>query len=310
MKPNRRADPIARRKAALRARVLRHFEEVTRNVSATGRHFGIHRSQFYEWRRRRKERGPQGLLDDKRGPKVSPWRTLPHIEALVLKIRAEKACGAQRLSYYLQRYHEVYLSVPTIRRILREHQVPRISLKRYRPGPKKRREISSPGQSVQVDVKHVKVTSGRLYQFTAIDEATRFRVLKVYDHNSTRSAIDFVEELRRKLPVAIRRIQTDWGSEFGSHFTWHLEDIGIEHKHIPPGCPEVNGKVERSHRTDQHEFYGRFLFRTPAELRAALRSWEREYNERRPHLALKGRTPAECLLELRCRPVTPVGVSA
>jgi hypothetical protein len=72
---------------------------------------------------------------------------------------------------------------------------------------------------VQVDVKHVKVTSGRLYQFTAIDEATRFPVLKAYDHNSIRSVIDFVEELRRKLPVAIRRIQTDWGSEFGSHFT-------------------------------------------------------------------------------------------
>jgi transposase-like protein len=144
MKPNRRTDPIGRRKAALRARVLRHFEEVTRNVSATCRHFGIHRSPFQDWRRRRQERGPQGLFDDKRGPKMSPWRTPPHIEALALKTRAEKAHGAQRPSYCLQRHHEVYLSVPTIRRILREHQVPRIYLKRYRPGPKKRREISSP----------------------------------------------------------------------------------------------------------------------------------------------------------------------
>lgn len=135
----------------------------------------------------------------------------------------------QRLSHYLQRYHQVYLSVPTIRRILREHQVPKVSLKRFRPGPKKRRQIQTPGQSVQVDVKHVRLTSGRLYQFTAIDEATRFRVLKIYDHNNIRSAIDFVEEVRRKLPVAIKRIQTDWGSEFGSHFTWHLEDLGIEH---------------------------------------------------------------------------------
>lgn len=33
----------------------------------------------------------------------------------------------------------------------------------------------------------------------------------------------------------------DWGSEFGSRFTWHLEDLGIDHKHIPVGCPEANG---------------------------------------------------------------------
>ena len=49
-------------------------------------------------------------------------------------------------------------------------------LKRYRPGPRRRRDIRVPGQSVQVDVKHLKLGSGRLYQFTAIDEATRFRV--------------------------------------------------------------------------------------------------------------------------------------
>ncbi|MCW5619573.1 MAG: transposase family protein [Burkholderiales bacterium] len=177
------------------------------------------------------------------------------------------------------------------------------------PGPAKRREINIPGRSVQVDVKHVKLTSGRLYQFTAIDEATRYRVLKIYDHNSMRSAVDFIEQLRQRLPVAIQRIQTDWGAEFGTHFTWHLEDLGIEHRHIPPGCPEVNGKVERSHRTDEEEFYGRTTFRSPQELRRALRDWEVEYNERRPHLALKGKTPAERLLELRISARSPVGVS-
>ena len=32
-------------------------------------------------------------------------------------------------------------------------------------------------------------------------------------------------------------------------------DLSISHRHIPPGCPEVNGKVERSHKTDADEFY-------------------------------------------------------
>ena len=65
--------------------------------------------------------------------------------------------------------------------------MPKVSLKRYRPGPRRRRELRVPGESVQVDVKHLAIRSGRLYQFTAIDEATRYRVLKIYDHNSIKS---------------------------------------------------------------------------------------------------------------------------
>jgi transposase InsO family protein len=133
---------------------------------------------------------------------------------------------------------------------LKQHRVPRVPLKRYRPGPRRRREIHVPGQSVQVDVKHLKVGGRRFYQFTAIDEATRYRVLRVYAQNSIKSATEFVEEVRRRLPMTIQRIQTDHGSEFGTDFTWHLRDLGVTHRQIPRGCPQANGKVERSHRTD------------------------------------------------------------
>src|SRR5207247_1378459 len=87
-----------------------------------------------------------------------------------------------------------------------------------------------------------------------------------YAHNSIRSATDFVDELRRRFPAAIQRIQTDHGSEFGTDFTWHLRDLGLAHRHIPRGCPESNGKVERSHRTDEDEFYRRTILRSQAEL--------------------------------------------
>jgi len=76
-----------------------------------------------------------------------------------------------------------------------------------------------------VDVKHLKMQSGRLYQFTAIDEATRYRVLRIYDHNSIQSAIHFINEVRSAFPAAIRRIQTDNGSEWGTDFTWHLHEV-------------------------------------------------------------------------------------
>lgn len=287
------------RKVRARLRMLQHYEQVTRNVSRTCRFFGMSRTQFYIWLQRYRERGEAGLRDRPCGPRQSPFRTPPHLEALVLQVRRERQYGAVRLSLYLQRYYQVYLSPPTISRILRDHRVPRVSLKRYRPRPRRRQELLIPGHTVQVDVKHLALGSGRFYQFTALDEATRYRVLKIYDHNSVRSAIDFVDEVRQRLPVAIQRIRTDNGSEFGTDFTWHLHDLGIAHRRNPPRCPEANGKVERSLRTDDDEFYRRFSFQTPQELHRLLHEWEHEYNHGRPHLALRGKTPAERLCELR-----------
>jgi transposase InsO family protein len=161
--------------------------------------------------------------------------------------------------------------------------------------------VTVPGKSVQVDVKHLRLGRRKFYQFTAIDEATRYRVLQIYDHINIKSAIDFVDEVRRRLPVAIERVKTDHGSEFGTDFTWHLHDLGIAHRRMPPGRPEANGKVERSHRTAEDEFYRRTTFSSPTELRRKLKRWEEEYNELRPHLALRGRTPAERLAELKIR---------
>jgi transposase InsO family protein len=293
----RETDHIRRTKA--RFRIIRHYEQVTHNVSLTCRFFGISRSKFYFWMTRYRKLGAQGLREYRRGPRVSPQRIPPQLEALILRLREERQYGVKRLSMFLARYHQVYVSPPTIYRVLKEHHVPHVSLKRYRPGPRRRRDIRIPGHSVQVDVKHLKLGSGRLYQFTAIDEATRFRVLKIYDHNSIKSAITFIDEVRRRLPMAIQRIQTDHGSEFGTDFTWHLQDVGILHRRIPRGCPESNGKVERSHRTDADEFYRRALFKSPEDLAKQLARWEHEYNHRRLHLALGGRTPAERLCELR-----------
>ena len=285
--------------------MLHHYEQVTRNVSQTCRFFGISRTLFYRWRDRYRREGLAGLHDGPRGPRHDPFTTPPHIVALILEIRRERQYGPLRIRFFLERYHQVYVSATTIHRILKQHRVPRVSRKRYRPGPRCRREIHVSGQSVQVDVKHLKLGGRRFYQFTAIDEATRYRVLRVYAQNSIQSATDFVEEVRRRLPVAIQRIQTDHGSEFGTDFTWHLRDLGVSHRHIPRGCPDSNGKVERSHRTDADEFCRRMIFWSPAGLARKLRHWEHEYNHRRPHLALRGQTPAERLCELRiaCDPV-------
>jgi transposase InsO family protein len=93
------------------------------------------------------------------------------------------------------------------------------------------------------------------YQYTAIDDATRIRALKVYEGHNQENAIDFVNYFVNKFPFRIHTIRTDHGYEFQAKFHWHVEDLGINHTYIRVRTPRLNGKVERSHRTDKVEFY-------------------------------------------------------
>jgi transposase InsO family protein len=131
---------------------------------------------------------------------------------------------------------------------------------KHRPHRKrwKRYEKAKPGHRLQKDVKFLERIPGtgkRLYQFTAIDDCARIRVLKVYDRCNQRTAIRFLNEVRKRLPFRIMVLQTDDGAEFQSRFHWHAESLDIKHVYIRPASPNLNGKVERSHRIDEQEFY-------------------------------------------------------
>lgn len=95
----------------------------------------------------------------------------------------------------------------------------------------------------------------RYYQYTAIDDCTRLRVLRAYPNHDQQTAIRFIDHVLSKLPFKVEKVQTDNGKEFGQIFHWHLLDKGIGHVYIKPATPRLNGKVERSHRIDSEEFY-------------------------------------------------------
>jgi transposase InsO family protein len=152
-------------------------------------------------------------------------------------------------------------------------------------------------------------TRKRLYQFTAIDDCTRLRVLKVYDACNQRTAIRFIDDVRHRLPFRIHVVQTDNGAEFQSQFHWYVEGLAIRHVYIRPRTPHLNGKVERSHRVDDQEFY-QLLDKDGITddihlFNEKLREWEDYYNYHRPHGALDGQTPYERLVAK-----TRAGVSA
>ena len=161
------------------------------------------------------------------------------------------------------------------------------------------------GHQVQVDVKFATFadSSGnriRRYQFTAINDATRISALKMYEKHNQASAIDFIDYVIEKFPFRIHTIKTDRGHEFQARFHWHVEDKGMRHVYIKPRSPQLNGKVERSHRTDQEEFYQLLTYTDDVDLNEKLEAWEKFYNFNRPHGAFDGKTPYEalkCILE-------------
>jgi transposase InsO family protein len=169
----------------------------------------------------------------------------------------------------------------------------------------KRYEKPRPGHRVQLDVKFLQPLPAsqagsrpKHDQFTAIDDCTRLRVLRIYPTLNQQTAIQFVDCVLERLPFRVEVIQTDNGVELGSSFHWHVLDKGIGHDCIKPRTPRLNGKVERSHRIDAEEFYqlldGVVIDDTEV-FNDKLREWENFYNYHRPHGGLGGQTPYERL---------------
>ena len=104
-------------------------------------------------------------------------------------------------------------------------------------------------------------------------------------------------------PFPIQRIQTDRGREFFAiKVQERLMEYGIKFRPIKPGSPHLNGKVERSQRTDKEEFYSTVDLNNPS-LEDELQLWQHQYNWERPHGALNGKTPMDKYFELS--PKTP-----
>lgn len=294
------------RKIRHRLAVLRHAEEVTGNVAATCRYYGISRQCFYKWRRRYEELGEAGLRDGSSRPHYCPHETPTEVVGKIVYLRQHYHFGPLKISMYLKRYHDIEIGHSGVYRVLKRLELNRLpSSQRYKRHTQrwKRYEKPLPGHRVQIDVKFIEPITGsrkKHYQYTAIDDCTRIRVLRIYPRNDQKTAIQFLDYVAEKLPFRIECIQTDNGAEFQGAFHWHVLDRGVGHVYIRPATPRLNGKVERSHRIDADEFYRMLegVVIDDTELfNDKLQEWEHFYNFDRPHGSLNGQTPYERLLQ-------------
>jgi len=284
-------------------RVLTYAKEIG-NISKACRYYGISREAYYQWKRAYEKNGEQALINSKPCPYNLSIRVPEKTEKLILYLRQNYHLGPQRISWYLERYHDIVVSPSGVYSVLCRNGLNRLpknqrkrSLKQF-----KRYEKQVPGHRIQVDVKFLTFFESngkkiKRFQYTAIDDATRARALKIYEKHNQDNAVDFIDYVLHRFPFRIHTIQTDNGHEFQAKFHWHCEDIGIRHVYIKKACPHLNGKVERSHLTDQTEFYQLIEYTDDIDIAKKIAEWEVFYNCHRPNAALKGRTPYEVLKE-------------
>lgn len=266
-----------------------------RNAGVVCLKCGISRPTLRKWWKRYQECGLKGLEEESRRPKSSPNRKVfADQERLIEELRKRKL-GHRRIQSELLRLHEIWFSTSTIHKTLHRLYQPVLNRKRAFRKVVKRYNRPVPGDRVQMDV--CKIAPG-LYQYTAIDDCTRYKVLRLYSRRTAANTLDFLDVVMDEMPFAFQRIQTDRGREFFAvKFQERLLEWGIKFRPIKPRSPHLNGKVERSQRTDLDEFYATVDLKDSA-LPDQLSEWQHYYNWDRPHSGLDGKTPIERLTEL------------
>lgn len=263
------------------------------------------------WVAAHKKGGEDALEPKSTKPKSNPKETSIRIKERIIEIRKDSKKCALKIHWQLKN-EGTKIHKNTIHKVIkaegltRKYKVRKIKYKYIKAERK-------PGELVEIDIKYVpgRIAGKRYYQYTAIDTASRWRYLKVFDEQSNYHSIKFLEEVISLFPHEIQAIKTDNGFVFTNRYTGtykradlmpkqpHALDrfcnkLNIIHYLIDPGKPAQNGTVERSHREDQEKFYDQNKFKNFADLQNKLKEWNIYYNNLE-HCGLNGKTPNQML---------------
>ena len=265
---------------------------------------------------------PRSLEPISRAPHdtTNRQRIAKDAENKIIAVRDDYGWGKEKIAAHLRDEYGLEVNHNTVNKYLHRHKriSPKLSLKnikawqnkkqreqdvvlrvKYRP-PKKIKDLA-PGALVEKDMKYVpklgqhntfKDRDSFWYQQTAIDSFTRLRTLELTTDFSSLTAAAAHTRAVKRLPFPMACLNSDNGSENNGEFSNQLQANDVFHFYSNTATPTDNPRVERSHLTDELEFYKRgHLYRDFEEQRKALEKWEYTYNYTRPHQALGYLTP-------------------
>ena len=270
--------------------------------------YKVNRQYVYRWRKRY-DGTLQSLCDKSHRPHNHPNQHTAEELKLIADMRKRNTNAGLVVFWVKLRQRGYSRSITGLYRILRKmgQMVVKPPNPKYIPKPYEK--MLYPGQRVQIDVKVVPTAcivgdaaDKKFYQYTAIDEYSRFRYLEAFEEHSSYSSAVFLEHLIKAFKFPIKCVQTDNGMEFTKRlsagkqtptmFEKALQKHNIQHKLIRPFTPRHNGKVERSHRKDNEYFYATHKFYSFDDFAKQLKVHNYKYNKF-PMRPLNWKAPAD-----------------
>ena len=301
-------------------RAVLEYLKTDPNISEAALMFGITRAVVYDILRKEKA---GDLRDRSRAPRHQPRKTPAAVEDKVVEVKNRTRLGPERLSRHLQEYERLPVAVGTIRHILRRNKARlEYGLWRHRTRKEKREFVdwysAKPFEIVQMDVKHIRdqkaLTREQIihldhyqipnYQWGALEVNSRFKMIGYSREKSWTNGLCWylwVISWLRSHGVKTQIVFTvDNGEEFGGKSWMKVRELrkliggfGCRLIQNHKGHCEENAHLERSHRTDDDEFYiPRVLkIRSEAELLDEAMGYIYYYDNVREHSALQYQTP-------------------
>jgi putative transposase len=138
----------------------------------------------------------------------------------------------------------------------------------------------------------------------------KWTVAKPYRGATARNAADFLDKVLAEMPLPVKAIQIDGGSEFMAEFELACANKNLPLYVLPPRSPKLNGGVERCNGAWRYEFYACVELPTNlAKIAQHVDAFQHLYNHHRPHGALAGKTPADYLSVRRAKQTPPAHMS-
>lgn len=283
-------------------------------VSNAAKKYKTNRQYIYRWKNRY-DGSWDSLRDRSRRPHSHPNQHTPEEIKLIQDMRRRNPHAGLVVFWVKLTQRGYQRSITGLYRFLKKQGMTAQKLPNPKYVPKPYEQMAYPGQRVQIDVKFVpacclvnEAKGKKFYQYTAIDEYSRWRYVEAFEEHSTYSSARFLEHLIRRFPMPIECVQTDNGMEFTKRFSTPgqvtltafqrvLQEHGIRHKLIRPFTPRHNGKVERSHRKDNERFYASHTFYSFADFSRQLQLYNRRDYNRFPMRPLGWKSPQTVLDE-------------
>ena len=265
-------------------------------VTKAAIHYKTNRQYIYRWRKRY-DGTLQSLADKSYRPHHHPNAHTPDERKLISDMRKHNMNAGLVVFWIKLRQRGYSRSVTGLYRVLRKQGQMAVKPQNPKYIPKPYEKMLYPGQRIQIDVKFIPLVclagdakGKKFYQYTAIDEYSRFRYLEAFEEHSSYSSAIFLAHVLKAFPFPVKCVQTDNGQEFTKRlgasrqptptiFEKKLEEYGIQHKLIKPYTPRHNGKTECSHRKDNEYFYATHKFYSFEDFAKQLKVHNYKYNK-------------------------------